>query len=1006
MDINYIVLSTFYVGLTYSALYLTADRNYNTCFTGMLSKQLHLPNGARLKYTASQLRLLRKHSQPYRNHVPDHTLNALRENGLLRYRGSKGGRKRHRESVSQNVQYKIPVLSGTRNDQPDFNRRVHRGERLLLDVPLFNPAGSAAVEQLAYDAFSFPRVYLLNASSIAKPHAIEQLAAELSGYRADVALITESHLKKHHCTAAFSIPGYSCIRRDRVGRRGGGVATFIKDTIQFSEYNLHDDVPEYETMWVRITYNNRPYVIANVYHPPNPIYNRLNFCRFLYDTVDNVCNSDNDITLILAGDFNGLSDELILDNTGLLSLVNVPTRGNNCLDRVYISKAFDVSVKVVKSVVRSDHNCVFVCDSNDSFTPPPKNAKHSVFRVRSPAAFASFLAGASNADFSSVFMHFDVQQAIDAFYDIVLSMFNMFFPVKHITQRDCDPPFLTGEVKSLLRKKNYLMRKGKTDHASAIAKKIGSIIARFNSSRLNTISSGSASMWKEVKRLTGSSQTNSYPPEICANSLNAHYQNISYNAGNCQLIPKQTVLPHVSELDFVISEQSVFNMLDKLKCTAAGTDELPFWFLKLAAPIISAPLTHIINCSVQSGIVPSQWKSAVIKPIPKVAKPLKFSDMRPISVVPILSRVTERLVVKELRPAFSSSVALANQFAYQPTCSTTAAIIEILSYVTTLLKNNTHVFLLTFDYSKAFDTISHAAVASSLTQFKIMDNFYNWIVDFLSGRQHCTDFQGNQSDYACINAGVIQGSVMGPTLFNLTASSLEPYSKLNKYFKYADDGYLVIPGNNASTIADELKHHADWATARNLKLNETKTCEMVISRKRSEPPPPTPGVKRVSSMKVLGVRCDDKLTFQQHISETIRVCSQTFFALRVMRAHGLNQKCLYLIFASKVLPKITYASPAWWGFLSVGSKQQLEAFLKRAIKFNYYPRNGPSLTDHVMKQQATLFNSIVCNKQHCLFHLLPPLKPSHHNTRTRGHNFSLPEHDDRNFISRCLYSYV
>ena len=83
-----------------------------------------------------------------------------------------------------------------------------------------------------------PRLYVLNAASLAKPHAIEQLAMELVSLSIDIALITETHFKKHHSDGAFYIEGFSCVRRDRVGRRGGGVAIFIKDTISYIHLSL------------------------------------------------------------------------------------------------------------------------------------------------------------------------------------------------------------------------------------------------------------------------------------------------------------------------------------------------------------------------------------------------------------------------------------------------------------------------------------------------------------------------------------------------------------------------------------------------------------------------------------------------------------------------------------------------------------------------------------------------------------------------------------------------
>jgi hypothetical protein len=380
--------------------------------------------------------------------------------------------------------------------------------------------------------------------------------------------------------------------------------------------------------------------------------------------------------------------------------------------------------------------------------------------------------------------------------------------------------------------------------------------------------------------------------------------------------------------------------------------------------------------------------------------------MRPISVVSILSRLTERLVISTFyTPTLTTFPALQNQFAYRPTSSTTAALIALFDTVTSLLRTNPFVIVLSFDYSKAFDTLAHTSVATALSSVDLPDNIYNWSLDFLTARSHQTIFHGQQSSSAQISAGVIQGSVMGPTLFNLASSTLTPLSPANSFFKYADDGYLVVPANNSDSIPDELDHHQKWATAQNLKLNMAKTSEIVFYPKRSTSPPPplNPGITRVNQIKILGILVDDKLCFQFHINETIKNCAQALFALMTLRHQGLTEESLQLTFSSKVLSKLTYASPAWWGFISEEAKCQLEAFIRKACRFNYYSPSKPSFHQLVATLESNLFHSITTNPHHCLHPLLPPLKTSHYNLRNRGHNYSLPTKDDRNFMNRLLY---
>ena len=256
-----------------------------------------------------------------------------------------------------------------------------------------------------------------------------------------------------------------------------------------------------------------------------------------------------------------------------------------------------------------------------------------------------------------------------------------------------------------------------------------------------------------------------------------------------------------------------------------------------------------------------------------------------------------------------TSLSLSNQFAYRPSSSTTAALCAILSHISDLLVDHPHVFFITFDYSKAFDTLRHTSVASKLSLLDIPYCIYNWILDYLSNRTHRTSFLGKLSEPATITASIVQGSVLGPTLFNLNSGDLSPISAHNCYFKYADDAYLIVPASNVSSIPDELAHHSSWAAQCNLKLNQAKTAEIVFTRKGQKPPILNPGVTRSDSIKILGVTFDSRLNFSEHLDSVVTKCSQSLFALRLMRQHGMPQHTLETVFKATTTSKLLYASP-------------------------------------------------------------------------------------------------
>ena len=165
---------------------------------------------------------------------------------------------------------------------------------------------------------------------------MEHLATEVISLGADVALITETHLKKHHASAAFDIQGYNCVRRDRNGRKGGGVAAYLRSDISYSILKPAHDNNLFETLWLTFEFNRSNFILSVIYHPPKPLYSAFDFINFLTVNIDNVFTASPGTVLILAGDMNQLNDDLIT-NTGLIQLVEKPTRGQSILDKIYQS---------------------------------------------------------------------------------------------------------------------------------------------------------------------------------------------------------------------------------------------------------------------------------------------------------------------------------------------------------------------------------------------------------------------------------------------------------------------------------------------------------------------------------------------------------------------------------------------------------------------------------------------------------------------------------------------
>jgi len=147
-----------------------------------------------------------------------------------------------------------------------------------------------------------------------------------------------------------------------------------------------------------------------------------------------------------------------------------------------------------------------------------------------------------------------------------------------------------------------------------------------------------------------------------------------------------------------------------------------------------------------------------------------------------------------------------------------------------MLSSNQFVRVFSFDFTKAFDTVRHAAVMTKMAQLQIPDCVYNWIKAFFDEHYHCTRYAGQCSKVAEVKASVIQGSGLGPASYLVTAADLHPITAGNYIFKFADDTYLVIPEKNSRTCDGEVLHIENWAVDNNLSLNRIKSRELIFTR--------------------------------------------------------------------------------------------------------------------------------------------------------------------------------
>ena len=143
-------------------------------------------------------------------------------------------------------------------------------------------------------------------------------------------------------------------------------------------------------------------------------------------------------------------------------------------------------------------------------------------------------------------------------------------------------------------------------------------------------------------------------------------------------------------------------LLSKIARTSPGNECILYWVYRDCASELSDIVCKIISMFINAGCVPPAWRTVVITLVSKSLPVSEPNDYRPISVTPIISRIVERLLVKDFVAALIPADVLGDLFGYKPTGSTTTALIDLTHIVSTMLEDNRYVRCLLVNFYKAF----------------------------------------------------------------------------------------------------------------------------------------------------------------------------------------------------------------------------------------------------------------------------------------------------------------
>ena len=399
-------------------------------------------------------------------------------------------------------------------------------------------------------------------------------------------------------------------------------------------------------------------------------------------------------------------------------------------------------------------------------------------------------------------------------------------------------------------------------------------------------------------------------------------------------------------IDGTAVHKIISDLSDKNSC---GVDDISSKLLKTISPVIAAPLAHIINQSLCTGIFPDRLKIAKVIPLYKKDDPHMVDNYRPISLLPVLSKVFERAAFNQLYDYMQRNKLLyANQYGFRKLHSTELASVELVDRIRLDIDSGKIPLSVFLDLSKAFDTLDHSILLQKIKFYGVSGTSLQWFTSYLVNRQQLVDVAGTHSTLINLTTGVPQGSILGPLLFIIHMNDIYEASKSFHAILYADDTSLYsslgsfnvnLTGNNSDKhtlsikINNELINIQEWLNINKLSLNVNKTKYMIFHNYHRDIKSCIPDVRinnqsieRVSEFNFLGLTIDEHLNWNAHIQKISNKIAKSIGIINRLKRY-LPLSILRTLYNALVLPHFQF-SILNWGFKA----NKIVRLQKRAIR--------------------------------------------------------------------------
>lgn len=829
---------------------------------------------------------------------------------------------------------------------------------------------------------------MVNIRSIRKNFEEFNLYRESKAKNFEILGLVESWIREDEAFR-FKIENYDLYVQERANQRSGGVALYVRSDLKCSVSKI-----------ISQQFNALRFTISS---EPNPPITGILVYRFWQQSIKAFTEQIESVILnmtersVVFGDMNlnlfdiGRCSEYLntMQSLGFKSLINTPTRttatSKTCIDHFWFrggpgSNSDSNAHHNLVELPFTDHALAKISLNWNSVTssqPTEKIVKTTNWnRVKEQLA---------SHKWDSVLNNPNVDTAFDNFIQIIKETIDS--STSERKAKTCKlksrSPWVSRSLVKLSAWKNDLFKLTKKfpnnnslkcqldDVAKKLKTQIRSERRKYYSNKIEACGGNSAKYWQLIKSVTHGPkheiksleiEGNVIPvkgnEETVANSFNDYFstvvQQLLSASNQTGHQPPSTMRPKRSVNSFVCGDvtpseirETIIKMPNK---TSKGLDDINIIFIKNHLDELINPLSYLYSLSLNEGIFPKTFKTAIIIPLLKKGNPESVSNYRPISILSTLSKILEKIVHKRLLSfLLKYSYFSPKQYGFLPGKSTEKALLDKIHEIIHNLESKKQVACVYFDITKAFDAVQHDVLLEKLERLGVRGPCHSWFHSYLTNREQRVRIGGIVGSSRMVNSGVPQGSSLGPLLFLIYVNDLLVQELKGSTYSFADDTALVYHGGTSDSLVEkintDLQKLLTWFRCHKLLPNADKTklirfsynsktpaLEPIKLHDRNDCPPncPCPIIEQTNFIKYLGLNVDSELRWHKHIQLIqTKMRKLNYLVYHAKKFFSINH--LLRIYFGVYEPVIRYGLIHWGGASKTNIKV-LEILQRKAVR--------------------------------------------------------------------------